>query len=974
MNTTREKGMALVTALLVLLLVSSIIIGLSWMVMTNQRLGGNNANRQAAFYAAEAGMEKMTADIGTQYGATNALSTNDINIVMGKAPVIQGVSYNATPSSYLVSYTPDPANGGNPLATNHTILSGPYAGLQGLLTPFTLTVRADLTDGSEAKLIRTVQTVGIPVFQFGIYSGVDLSYFPGPVFNFGGRVHTNGNLWLAAGSTLTLADKVTSAGQIVVQNLANGYATIWPGASNIQTPQTDACQTSFTSTLPSNPSNNPYPGAIMVSVVPEASCLQLEQGSVTGSVSVATISAAAANTGWTSLSMGTGTNPGQYAGNIRGGSTAVPPLSLSIATPAVGGTPIELIRRPVTGEATALTQERYFTLSSVNILLDDSSALLLATPGTCGTPIELSTLAVDSRGGPYSSGFPSWYTGGPEGKLPLPTSGATSSGTTYTYTDGYWVKQYNPIITGYILVNIHTTSEGGCVDVTQEFLNLGFIGRNLNPLSSAATTSILTNQVNTLSGMALSSASTLSPLAASACLDPSANAIIRLARLRDNPANVYTGSTKGGCGSAIKYGSSGYTASDFWPNVLYDTREAVIRDQAPPNPNATATAPFPSGALTAAGVTNYIELDVNNLTRWFTGAIGASGKSVENVTGYAVYFSDRRGEGTDPTLSRKSGAYGYNDNVNPSDTTYGCPNGKLDTGEDYAQTNALVTYGAKPNPLNNDSATYIGINGTVFPSGTFNVGTTAKPVNVSSGVLVANTADATCSGLTTNWPGAEYFQSVDARENPPLFFRHALKLVNGSTISLGTCDSVPCGLTIASENPVYIFGNYNCMPSSCGTGTYVTSGNSAASVVADSVTLLSLQWNDVNSFAYPYTPGGRAGNTTTYRTAIAAGKGIEFVQVTGTSQDYGTDGGVHNYLRYLESWSGTLYYKGSLVNLFYSQQGIGVFKCCTTVYGPPTRGYTFDSEFLTPSLLPPRTPMLRDVNDIGFTQDVSPTQ
>ena len=114
------------------------------MVMTNQRLGGNNANRQAAFYAAEAGMEKMTADIGTQYGATNALSVADINTVMGKAPVIPGVSYTATPTSYKITYTPDPANGGNPLATNHTILSGPYAGLQGLLTPFTLTVRADL--------------------------------------------------------------------------------------------------------------------------------------------------------------------------------------------------------------------------------------------------------------------------------------------------------------------------------------------------------------------------------------------------------------------------------------------------------------------------------------------------------------------------------------------------------------------------------------------------------------------------------------------------------------------------------------------------------------------------------------------------------------------------------------------------------------------------------------------------------------
>jgi hypothetical protein len=958
--------MALVTSLLVLLLVSSIIIGLSWMVMTNQRLGGNNASRQAAFYAAEAGMEKMTADLGTQYGATNALSTSDITTVMSKAPVIPGVSYNATPHSYYITYTPDPNNGGNPLAENHTILSGAYAGLQGLLTPFTLTVQADLVNGSEAKLVRTVQTVGIPVFQFGIFSQVDLSYFPGPVFNFGGRVHTNGNLWLASGNTLTLADKVTSAGQIVVNNLSNGYPTLWLTGS--QTPQTDTCSTSWTSSLPSNPSSNPYPGAIMVAVVPEASCLQLTQGTVTGSVSIATVASAPVNKNWYTLS--TGTASGDYAGNILGGTSAVQPLSLSIATPAVGGTPIALITRPVAGENTQLTAERYYTLSSLNILLDDTSALLTSTPNACGTPVELSTLAVDSRGGPYSTGFPSWYTGGPEGKLPLPTSGATST-TTYTYTDGYWIKQYNPIIMGWILINMHN-SAGACVDVTQEILNLGFIGRNLNPLSSTATTTILTNQVNTLSGMAASSAPT--PLGASTCTDPSANAVIRLARLRDNPANVYSGSTKGGCGTAIKYGSSGYTASDYWPNVLYDTREGVIRDQAPPNPNASATIPFPNGAITAAGVMNYIELDVNNLSRWILGSIGTSGKSAENVTGYAVYFSDRRGETTDPTAGYKTGAYGFNDNVNANDAANGCPNGTLDTGEDYAQTGALVKYANKPIPLNNDSGTYIGVDGTVFPTGSFNVGTASKPVLQTSNVFVPNTADATCTGLSTNWPGAEYFQSVDARENPPLFFRHALKIVNGSTISLGTCDSVPCGLTIASENPVYLQGNYNCMPSSCGTGTYVTTGNAPASVVADSVTFLSVNWNDVNSFAYPYTPGGRPGNTTTYRAAIAAGKGVEFVQVSGTAQDYGTDGGVHNFLRYLESWGGTLYYKGSLVSFYYSEQGIGVFKCCTTVYGPPTRGYEFDSEFLTPALLPPRTPMLRDVNNIGFTQDVSPLQ
>ncbi len=117
------------------------------------------------------------------------------------------------------------------------------------------------------------------------------------------------------------------------------------------------------------------------------------------------------------------------------------------------------------------------------------------------------------------------------------------------------------------------------------------------------------------------------------------------------------------------------------------------------------------------------------------------------------------------------------------------------------------------------------------------------------------------------------------------------------------------------------------------------------------------------------------GSTTTYRLAIVTGKGLEFPQVAGTNQDYGTDGGVHNFLRYLEGWgSATHYYLGSLVSFYYDQQAVGPFKCCNTVYGPPARKFDFDTNFLQPLLLPPRTPMLRDVNTIGFTEVISPTQ
>ena len=93
----------------------------------------------------------------------------------------------------------------------------------------------------------------------------------------------------------------------------------------------------------------------------------------------------------------------------------------------------------------------------------------------------------------------------------------------------------------------------------------------------------------------------------------------------------------------------------------------------------------------------------------------------------------------------------------------------------------------------------------------------------------------------------------------------------------------------------------------------------------------------------------------------------------GTATDYGTDGGAHNFLRFLESWGGqTVNYLGSMATLYYNRQAVGAYKCCNAVYGAPTRAYNFDINFLTPALLPPLTPMFRDINVIGFSQELRP--
>jgi len=148
--------------------------------------------------------------------------------------------------------------------------------------------------------------------------------------------------------------------------------------------------------------------------------------------------------------------------------------------------------------------------------------------------------------------------------------------------------------------------------------------------------------------------------------------------------------------------------------------------------------------------------------------------------------------------------------------------------------------------------------------------------------------------------------------------------------------------------------------------------------VADAVTLLSNNWTDIESFNNPSDASQRpAAANTYYRVAVAAGKSINFPfpnWENATDYGFGTDGGVHNFLRYIESWSGdTLNYKGSLVSMYYSTYATGTFKCCTyAVYQPPVRNYIFDPLFSQPQNLPPGTPMFRDIDNLSYTQNLTP--
>jgi hypothetical protein len=382
------------------------------------------------------------------------------------------------------------------------------------------------------------------------------------------------------------------------------------------------------------------------------------------------------------------------------------------------------------------------------------------------------------------------------------------------------------------------------------------------------------------------------------------------------------------------------TGTSWYPINFYDPREGGVRD--------TALA---GSQCNVNGIMNAVEIDAGNLRAWLRNNAG-SGPLVDPgpVNGYLLYFSDRRGMAPDPrstpVANQINGEYGFEDVVNVATSATGTPNGAdggaAEPGEDVDGNGVLDTWGAA------------------------NVGVGFRQATAGNPYVAVN-----C--LTVG------------RANRVTGARHVLRLIDGALgnlpMPLGATGLNGGGFTVASENPVYVLGDYN---SNTAAGAWIDAGHAAAGILADAVTLLSnpvasvstatAGWNDEKDMANPTTLTNRNSTTTSYRVAIAAGKSLTFPNATGAnSNDWGTDGGVHNFLRYIEDWSGqTLWYEGSLVSLYTSQYATGTFKCCNTVYSPPGRNYSFDNLFLNPANLPPGTPTFTDIVNLSYRQDFTP--
>ncbi len=185
------------------------------------------------------------------------------------------------------------------------------------------------------------------------------------------------------------------------------------------------------------------------------------------------------------------------------------------------------------------------------------------------------------------------------------------------------------------------------------------------------------------------------------------------------------------------------------------------------------------------------------------------------------------------------------------------------------------------------------------------------------------------------------------------------------TNSLGKPYGMPCvrlrnganlltAITIASDLPVYIEGNFNLTNSV---------GAQIACVAGDAVTMLSTTWQDAKSTGDSTV---RVPANTTYNLSLLSGN-INTVP-GGGSASY--NGGLENEIRFLENWTAnTVKFRGSIINLWNSEKAIGAWGGSNAkgeyVYGvPQVRDWGYDSIYRFSN--PPAIPMVYGMEEIQW--------
>ena len=941
-----EKGTAIIIALLVMILLLGFVAIAVSRTRNETVASSNDASETRTFVASQASLEIVTHNFNKIFDTKLNPTDSDLRKIEAKFPTGFEKDYDFTQT---IKKTGE---------REVVVLTGEkFQGLSSFRDQWQIdTVATNKYDGVQVALRRSFFNNRIPIFQFGIFYDDDLELHPGPRFDFGGRVHSNEHIFFR-NNNLWFSSKVTASGEILTDVMRNGLGTVLNARIKNSAGMFVSLRSHMGSALNKVPNGDPV-------------------------INEPDMPIAYANRDWKTYS-------DMFDGNLLSNQSKLElPLKITGEDNPDENGYIELIKRgkvigslyndgtgtatspsivPVTAtsqDSIVTQKERYYNKPGIRVSLADSKAKLPGCVTSSGATVTIPCgIRLDGEIRGRGNDAPSDEA---NGYSPLKMSddyqATRINGERFSRQSGVqtWIKieavGVNP-----------DTDEITSVDITEDILSLGvterapiisegisiqfalrdydntdsrsiiklqrfviprlhvMTGGDTNFISmSGSTSSISTyNIVN----VAKDNAGTLEAIDDGPCVSLPSSDINHFCHTRNG---IRFGDHFEHWKSAIVYGRT--TETNYvvpFPIKMFDTREGLYHD-------GLNTSSVYGNNLPWAGIFSLVDIDVANLKDFLDGRYDsfmpsgttftlASGRPLQGgdipeSQGWVVYVSDRRGD------FDFDGAYDMED-------IYGDNDGILQFGEDVNDNGILDTDYVNEAPY-------------------YTRGDSSTSKDIAS--------------------------TLETR-----FFRRGVRLINGQSLP-GIYDSTTPtntkGFTFASENGVYVKGNYNS------TGIFVarnptpsdeylpqnTPNHIPASLVGDSLTLLSNNWFDAKSFLYAFNLRSRQATETTYRAAIMAGAArSSLIEPGEPSQSNGGDkqltGGVHNFKRTLETWSRTrLNYTGSLINLFSSQNSNGMFKCCSNVYSPPTRNWAFDNTFLDPHRLPPGTPFFQTIDLTGF--------
>ncbi|MDQ6651940.1 MAG: pilus assembly PilX N-terminal domain-containing protein, partial [Acidobacteriota bacterium] len=350
-----ERGAALATAILMMMLLSAIAMTVLAVVRSETRIAGGDLKRTQTFYAAASGIEKMTSDFSALFGRTSRPTQTQLDAIAAAYPaelVGEGFAFDNPPQSIAQDTVALAAMRNTqgivaPALPRVTMpANSPFGGLIASVNPFILTSTATAPDGTQVALTRNMNNYLIPLFQFGMFSDEDIELHPGAPFTFNGRVHANGNIYANGTGPVKFLDKVTAAREFIYDVLRNGNGR--------------AAATSA--------SMDVLPGPVNAAIT---------QGSMFGGPNIAGSPAGTVNGNWktNSVQAANGT-ANQFGGQLLTASTGAALLKLPMQ---LDGNPTrEIIKRrlptdslPAPASASALADSRYHSKAEIRILIDN---------------------------------------------------------------------------------------------------------------------------------------------------------------------------------------------------------------------------------------------------------------------------------------------------------------------------------------------------------------------------------------------------------------------------------------------------------------------------------------------------------------------------------------------------------------------------------------------------------------------------